>query len=167
MQSPSLNAPEGRYALYSERHAGTHHFNSARSTKLTFADLLKTEEGYHVLFNVTDYLHICNHSHTGKVCTSSLCQSQTASPTSQHEQILSAAVVYSLPEGLFCLLETLLEQQPCQPAMTSTRPAMAMMSCLALAQEMVRLLPWWKAVPACIIAGQTPNILFVHDMHGK
>lgn len=69
MQNVCLLPPEGRYNLYSERHAGVQYFNSARSTKLTFAELLKSEEGHHVLFNVTDYLHICNYSHTGKVCS--------------------------------------------------------------------------------------------------
>ena len=66
MQSGYLSAPEGRYNLFSERQTGIHNFTASRSTKLTFADLLKSEEGRYVLFNVSDYIHICNYSHTGK-----------------------------------------------------------------------------------------------------
>ena len=62
-----FNAPEGKYALYSERHSGIHYFSSSKATKLTFVDSVMKEEGYHVVFNVQDYLHICYYSHTGKV----------------------------------------------------------------------------------------------------
>ena len=65
--SNRLFAPEGTYDLYSERHSGLQYFSSSRATKLTFADLLSKEEGYHVVFNVQDYLHICSYSSTGKV----------------------------------------------------------------------------------------------------
>ena len=62
-----MYAPEGTYTLYSERHSGLQYFSSSRATKLTFADLLMKEDGYHVVFNVQDYLYICNYSSTGKV----------------------------------------------------------------------------------------------------
>lgn len=62
-----LLAPEGKYTLFSERHAGLQYFSSSRATRLTFVDLLVKEEGFHVVFNLQDYLHICNYSHTGKV----------------------------------------------------------------------------------------------------
>ncbi|KAL3163307.1 hypothetical protein ABBQ32_009698 [Trebouxia sp. C0010 RCD-2024] len=59
-------APEGRYGLFSERHSGMQYFNSTMSTKLTFVDMLMKEEGYHVLFNVAEQLHISPYAHTGK-----------------------------------------------------------------------------------------------------
>lgn len=61
-----MYAPEGTYTLYSERHSGLQYFSSSRATRLTFADLLMKEDGYHVVFNVQDYLYICNYSSTGK-----------------------------------------------------------------------------------------------------
>ena len=61
-------APEGRYGLFSERHSGIQYFNSAMSTKLTFVDILIKEEGYHVMFNVVEQLHISSYAQTGKVC---------------------------------------------------------------------------------------------------
>ena len=66
--SNRLYAPEGRYALFSERLSGLHYFSDKRSTKLTFVDMLLQEEGYHVLFNVGEHLHIAQYSQTGKVC---------------------------------------------------------------------------------------------------
>ena len=60
-------APEGRYALYSERQSGLQYFSSSRATRLTFVEPLAKEEGLHVVFNVQDLLHICNYSQTGKV----------------------------------------------------------------------------------------------------
>lgn len=61
-------APEGRYGLFSERHSGIQYFSSTMSTKLTFVDMLMKEDGYYVLFNVVEQLHICPYAHTGKVC---------------------------------------------------------------------------------------------------
>lgn len=60
-------APEGRYRLFSERHSGIQYFSSSKSTKLTFVDMLMKEDGYHVMFNVFEHLHISNYSNTGKV----------------------------------------------------------------------------------------------------
>ena len=61
-------APEGRYGLFSERHSGLQYFSDKRSTKLTFVDMLLKEEGYHVMFNVVEHLHVAQYSQTGKVC---------------------------------------------------------------------------------------------------
>lgn len=60
-------APEGRYALYSERHSGIQYFSSSKSTKLSFVDMRTKEEGHHVLFNVNEHLLISNYAQTGKV----------------------------------------------------------------------------------------------------
>lgn len=67
-------APEGRYGLFSERLSGLYYFSDKRSTKLTFVDMLVKEEGYYVLFNAGEHLHIAPYSQTGKVrCVKSQC----------------------------------------------------------------------------------------------
>ena len=75
-QLPSrFYAPEGRYGLFSERLSGLHYFSDKRSTKLTFVDMLIKEEGYHVMFNVGEHLHIAQYSQTGKVrCLTGKCR---------------------------------------------------------------------------------------------
>ena len=87
-----MYAPEGTYTLYSERHSGLQYFSSSRATRLTFADLLMKEDGYHVVFNVQDYLYICNYSSTGKVrllfkAFASLCSHSRMSMCQLHQPI--------------------------------------------------------------------------------
>lgn len=128
-------APEGRYALYSERHSGLQYFSSSRSTKLTFVNLPVKEEGSHVVFNVQDYLHICNYSHTGKVRLPLLSKPIMPSmpfhgfplPTYLHLRRWSlcwsgSLIACSLRDDQCCLLEVRMGVQRCQRAMTSFQP---------------------------------------------
>ena len=62
-----LKAPEGRYTLVTERQSGSA-FNSARITRLTYAELTDgAEKGEYVIFNLMDSLHICRYNQTNKV----------------------------------------------------------------------------------------------------
>ncbi len=146
-----MYAPEGTYTLYSERHSGLQYFSSSRATKLTYADLLMKEDGYHVVFNVQDYLYICNYSSTGKVrlLFHGICIFVF---TLSHEH-LSSATAYthvpypgqtgsldarSLRSDPCCLLEGPLVVLQCQHATTSSPHQMVTMFWWGLVLEMVQ-----------------------------
>ena len=141
-----LYAPEGTYTLYSERHSGLQYFSSSRATKLTFADLLMKEDGYHVVFNVQDYLYICNYSSTGKVrllfmayaSLFSHCRMTSAYTHVSCPRQTGSLDARSLRSGPSCLLEGPLVVLQCQHATTSSRHQMVTMFWWGLVLEMVQ-----------------------------
>ena len=132
-------APEGRYGLFSERLSGLHYFSDKRSTKLTFVDMLIKEEGYYVLFNVGEHLHIAQYSQTGKVCcltrqcrclllihTQQLVACCTCSICMWHIPEHKVLLAYRLPSDQSCSLALPAPQQIFRPAMLISQPPMGM-----------------------------------------